>query len=287
MTLALAACQQNNNIEQSLPSDIKLTEWRVTGEITLPSAAKAASFVPNSVAPWVGQIIYINENNALWRTYASNAGAQLISSNAFKDVYGLSRIEAAGVVLAISDKGSLKAFIEVDDDGNFEPLITSESETISAAKFCTGGNPLTDKAWLVTDAGDLYAFQVSELSDTAVTLTYTPDRTKNVENCYVAENAPIVTSNITSPSYLNIKDTAKVIGMFKDTQSPVISKAGVLSSLLVTDGLSVYGTDKADLIAGTTTSFGSVYSDGIVILGDSENSRFVTVSASYIKNIAQ
>jgi len=301
-----SGCSVPDNGGNTPPDDLAATEWRVTAQIVLPTPATHITFVANSVAPWLGQIIYIDESRAIWRTHVSRAMPSAIDAGTFLDVYGLYREQAAGVFLAIDSGGFLKAFVEIDDDGNFDTIITSENLDLSVQQFCKGGDPVTGKGWLISTENELVGYSVDEITDQLLTLNYDAPSAGNVSDCFVDHNGSVLYNTDQSKTYKSLKrkenrsipsfvrhatdlgeeGTIRILGHLGKTTALLFDEAGG-SQISITDGLSVYGIDEAIAIAGTNLSFGSVYSDGLIILSDAENSRLVTVSTGYINSLDQ
>ena len=75
-----SACQSDDKAAVSSASDdMADITLRATSDIQTPSPIKAASFVPNSVASWLGHIILLDEKGTLHRTTTDRPDTEIVA----------------------------------------------------------------------------------------------------------------------------------------------------------------------------------------------------------------
>jgi len=273
----------------------------VTSDLETSDRVKAVTFVPNSAASWLGAVVLLTEDGALYRTNGQSSKPVKISDGPYKDVFGFARQAQPGVFLALENNGSLDAFIEIDDAGNFDPIPLSFGGS-PIAQFCTDSIPKDTNLWAITE---------TSTKKLAVTI----QENKAVE---LIENDIITLPKGTQPvaCATNTSDEVWVLtdkGLFKHAeqnwqQSPypasaqnlvvlpgndvLLSSQSPYAHILLTDerntqaislsdGLSIRGIDAVSYVTVTNANLGSTFSDGVLIAVDGENQRLVMVARDY------
>jgi len=147
----LGACQNSDKASSEAPPGTADISLRATSDIRTPAPIAKATFVPNSVASWLGHIILLDSRGSLHRATTDSAETEIAALGKYADVLGLSREKKAGVFLALTPQGQIKAFIESDDEGNFSPLAVSQPGT-AYERFCA--IDMNDGATIWTQSGD-------------------------------------------------------------------------------------------------------------------------------------
>ena len=117
-TLIMTSCTKPTEATKELP----IVEMVATHAFDTKTQITALTFIPNNVAPWLGRIIMLDENQHLFSTDIEGRTPLAVNSKTYTDIAGLFRKNAAGVFLAIGENGKLEAFIQSDDAGNFKSL---------------------------------------------------------------------------------------------------------------------------------------------------------------------
>ncbi len=230
-------------------ASLPIIEVRATDENSMPIAMEQATFIPNNVASWLGHIILRGKDGSIWRTTTEGRTPRKVSDGPYSDIIGLNRQNASGVFLAIKQNGKLAAFIEADDDGNFKPMIMSGK---LGASFCT----VTDSIIWTQDGDATKTAYSYETSDNALNLSQSDIETVAPELCD--------------------SDKAVIAGR------QIILSSNQEKALKITNGLSVNGTDAPDFVALTDAAMGSVFNNGLLVVGDTKDDRIILISLEYI-----
>ena len=266
--LLIAACQNDGNTpkaDKAKPiADISL---RATSDIQTPSPIKAATFVPNSVASWLGHIILLDQKGTLHRATTGSTETEVVALGKYLDVIGLAREKQSGVFLALTPQGQIKGFVQSDNDGNFSPLAVSQGNE-SFERFCASATPSGSVIWAKTTSKKSFKMNVELFEDTSLTLSK-------------ADIAKDETDPCASNNALNVNDDYKIKPSSGGNALILVSDEKPLTVEL-TNGLSISGITDAGIVTVTTSNMGSVYSDGVVLVTDEDEGRLVLISRAYI-----
>ena len=239
---------------------------RATSDFQTPSPIKAASFVPNSVASWLGHIILLDEKGTLHRATTDSTETDIVALGKYADVIGLAREQQSGVFLALTPQGQIKAFVQTDNEGNFGPMAVSTGE-LNVERFCATASPVTDSFWVRTIAQTSEKLSIETFEDTSVTLTKIEADEVEIDPCE-ANNA------------LSLSDSFTIK---PDTVSNWLTLSSVeeTMSLAVTNGLSIGQVNNAGFVTVTTANMGSVYNEGALLIAEKDEGRLVLISRAY------
>jgi hypothetical protein len=256
--------------------EVPTIDMVATHDIALDISVSQLTFVPNSVAPWLGRIIVLDDNGRLYSTDIEGRDPKPIShsgsSSKYIDIFGLAREAAPGVFLAITEDNKIEAFIEADDIGNFSPMIYS-GEKIASQAFCLKKRSINNEITVLTKTGEFKTLNlvISE----------------NTMRQEVSNTRP---SQETSPHcqlhYAPIAQNAGNYNVAKGEQSGIkIHKYDPAEQeflVNITNGLSVRGAKHIKFIATTQSNYGGgAYADGVLALVDADEQRIVFISLSY------
>ncbi len=266
LSLILAACQATDKPKESnepkAAADITL---RATSDIKTPSPVKAASFVPNSVASWLGHIILLDERGSLHRATTDSTQTEVVALGKYADVLGLAREKKSGVFLAITPQGQVKAFVQSDDEGNYAPLAVSQGNH-DFKRFCASARPNTELVWAETADGPK-AFSVEIFEDTSLTI--------NAEQ--MAPNEPRLCE---TDSALKLGENY-ILMPNSESAHLTLSNGKKELSVEITNGLSIGGIETAGFVTVTNTNMGSVFNEGVIVVADENEGRLVLISLAY------
>ena len=265
--LALSACQNNSpeNKSVKIPADIVV---RATSELNAPAPIIQATFVPNSVASWLGHIIMIDKNGNLHRA-TTDSQVSLIDKGNYSSVIGLARIKQPGVFLAITKTGSLKAYIEADDDGNFKALPVSINDGTRLIHFCQNALPQKDQIWAISNDNVVRRYKIDVTDNASVSIAAMDDKVKT-KAC-----APITYE---SEDSLSIADDAPHLTAQVNAETKSVS---------ITNGLSIAGITNPAYVGATTVNMGSVFRDGVILTTEKDSGRIVLIARDYFVEALQ
>ena len=260
IALVLTACgnPQTKSESPATPADINV---RATSDLEAPNTIIAATFVPNSVASWFGHIIMIDEKGRLHRS-TTDSKVRLVDSGKYKSILGLARIKQAGVFLAITQKGALKAFIEADDDGNFKNLPISIGDGLRLTEFCDSAAPNTDSILAIDTSGKVQSFAITITDNTSVDLKALGPTGQ--DGC----KAPMFNSDSS-------------LDMMDDSDHMAVDIDGKKMSVSVINGLSISGIKSPSFTTVTTANMGSVFNNGLVLVAEKDTGRVVLIARDY------
>jgi len=260
--VALSACNNNQksseSVATSIPADIIV---RATSELNAPSPIMGATFVPNSVASWLGHIIMIDKSGNLHRS-TSDSKVRLIDEGNYKSVIGLARIKQPGVFLAITQNGTLKAFIEADDEGNFKALPISIDDSLRLSEFCANVMPLTDTIMAVDKDNKVYALPVDIADNASVTL---------------GDVTPTANTSCAALTY----DTDKSLELKEGSSYLSVNVSNQMKTMSISHGLSIAGIDTPAFATATSANMGSVFRNGVVLVSEKDSGRIVLIARDY------
>ncbi len=273
LTAILTACGspqiEGADAEISSAADIIV---RATSDLEAPAPIIEATFVPNSVATWLGHIIMIDKNADLYRS-TTDSKVKLIDKGDYTSVFGIARVKQPGVFLAITKSGSLKAFIEADDDGNFKALPISINADTRLTKFCQNAIPSHNKLWAVNKDGTVTDFNVVVTDNASVAL-------EPLANDTAVNNAAGNDKNSTACAALTY-DTDKSLTLDKTTPHLLMRAGGNSKTISITNGLSIRGISNPGYVGITTANMGSVYSGGVILTSEKKSGRIVLIARDY------
>jgi hypothetical protein len=263
----LSACQADIKVSEApkaeITADITL---RATSDIQTPLPIKAASFVPNNVATWLGHIILLDEKGVLHRATTESAKTDVVAIGKYVDVVGFGRENKSGVFLALTPQGQVKAFVQIDDEGNFGPMAVSVSN-LNIERFCPSSTPNSDFIWLETKDKQSHKMSVEVFEDTSVTLKKA-EQGENADRSCKADNALRL-----SATYAMELDTSKA-GL-------TVHSGDTKKTLDISDGLSIGKVKDVGFATVTTANMGSVYNEGVLLIAERDEGRLVLISRAY------
>lgn len=264
--LAATACQNSqdsSNADTVKPSaDISL---RATSDIQTPSPVKAATFVPNSVASWLGHIILLDSKGTLHRATTDSNETEIVALGKYADVIGLAREKQSGVFLALTAQGQVKAFVQSDNEGNFSPLAVSQGDE-RFERFCASSTPAGDVIWAKLTSKTSQKLSIDIFEDTSLTIGLSEAGADEFDLCE-ANNALTL-----SEDYSIKPNSAEGLLLTSDEDS---------KSVEITNGLSISGVKDAGFVTVTSANMGSVYSEGVILVADEDEGRLVLISRAY------
>ena len=259
-----AACQSGEDTTKAVDSAADFT-LRATSDIRTPSPIKAATFVPNSVASWLGHIILLDNKWTLHRATTDSAETDLVALGKYADIIGLAREKKSGVFLALTQQGQIKAFIQSDNEGNFSPLAVSMDET-RFERFCSFSAPNSSTIIAETASGKVHTLEVDIFEDASLTLKGL--KTQYGMNPCEARNAlPLGTRHALKP---NSKSEHVTISTDKND-----------IAVEITNGLSIAGIKAPGFVTVTSANMGSVFNEGALLIAEQDEGRFVLISRAY------
>ena len=317
LTNSLVACSNEPNENSAvfetieIPATILPTiDMVATHAIDLDTSISQLTFVPNSVAPWLGRIIIRDDDGFLFSTDIEGREPKPVGTGKYIDIFGLAREAAPGVFLTITEDNKIEAYIESDDIGNFSPMIYS-GERIDAKGFCLSHTAATKAAKILTVNNEFKNISISiedkhleqtirELNPGIKKVMEKNPELKNIHECVFSSDkvgpewalsyetevkkvnetgrgfiTPIEESNDQSgsrhhPFQLEVSKTDELLINFSEYIA------------IIKNGLSVRGVDHIKYVATTSANYGGgAYSKGVLALVDADEQRIVFISLSY------
>jgi len=270
LAIALTACQSGETSpkEEASKNDKAAADFtlRATSDIQTPSPIKAATFVPNSVATWLGHIILLDNKGTLHRATTDSAETDVVALGKYADVIGLAREKKSGVFLALTPQGQIKAFIQIDNEGNFGPLAVSQGDE-SFERFCATATLSGFEIWARTTSRISQKLAVEIFEETSVTLSK-----EDVED---GETDPCAANNA-----LSLSETYQIKPDNADS-SLIIASDDNTMTVDITNGLSIGGMSDAGFVTVTSANMGSVFNEGVILVADETQGRLVLISRGY------
>lgn len=248
--------------ENGEAADITL---RATSDVQTVAPIKAASFVPNSVASWLGHIILLDEKGTLHRATTDSVEADIVAIGKYSDVIGLLRDQQSGVFLVLNPQGQVKAFVQIDDEGNFGPMAVSMGD-IDVKQFCPATSPIENVLWVRTTSNTSLKLSVETFEDVSVTLSET-DFDPN-------ETDPCLSSSLNLSEVYSVKADNSSAGLLLNSGNKTMTVG-------ITDGLSIGQIEDAGFVTLTTANMGSVYNEGLLLVAEKDKNRIVLISRAY------
>ena len=299
LAFGLSACSGKSDDKATIveTQDLPTIDMVATHAIDLDMSVAQLTFVPNSVAPWLGRIILLDDNGRLYSTDIEGREPKPVGSGKYIDIFGLAREAAPGVFLAINTDNHIEAFIESDNDGNFSPMIYS-GEDIDAKLLCIAFAPAKSSAQIL-DASNFINTTELSLIDNVIQLETIDSFTfgAKIYDCsYDVLNYGVKTKYET---VLRSKDEPRsgigfvgttgaqeyfLVSLNKLTGLSAINIVGEVDSLQIKikNGLSVRGLEHVKYVASTQSNYGGgAYADGVLALVDKDENRIVFISLGY------
>jgi len=265
--LCLSACQNSETTSKASGPEAKADiTLRATTDLQAPSPIMTATFVPNNVATWLGHIILLDKAGTLHRATTNSSKTDIVTLGKYQDIIGLVRENAAGVFLGLDKNGHIKAFIEADDEGNFKPMAISYGD-LKVERFCQSSSPTPDKIYAKTSKNITLVLNTEFFEETSVAIKHTPFQGDSPCGTAAADGLD-----------LNISDNNAFIIQHKADKNRTIS---------IDTGLSIAALDTPGFVQETTLNMGSVFNQGLILVGDKDSGRLVLISREYaVKELA-
>lgn len=239
---------------------------RATSDIRTPAPIKAATFVPNSVASWLGHIILLDDKGKLHRATTDSTETELVALGRYADVIGLAREKKSGVFLALTPQGQVKAFVQSDNEGNFSPLAVSQNLQ-AFDRFCASTTPSGSLIWAETQAGLPKKIAVNVFEDSSVTLSETAIAKEDIDLCKANDALKLGAGYSISPD-------DKGTGLILDDDKKRMT-------MDVMNGLSIQGVKDAGFVTVTSSNMGSVFNEGAILIAEQDEGRLVLIARGY------
>lgn len=277
----LLACGGGDNTAPTGP-DAPSASLTVTAEINTGVNTARITVIPNDVAPWLSHIILIDTEGALYQTALDSGKAKPLNAKAV-DVIGLMRMEAPGVMLTLSEAGTISAFIESNDEGDLAPLPVS-APPLSLERFCQSATAPSDTVHAVTQDGTVVSLAVLVEGTDQIRLSETNRASfTGGGQCVMTGDTP---TSITADQQIAVLSTDND-DIVLSPQAPAddIAIAQVNSddrtTVSISAGLSTPGLSSARAAYVSDDSLGGVFRDGAVIFADAEAPRLVLISKPF------
>lgn len=271
LTASLSACsgKSDNNPTISETKDIPTIEMVATHAIDLDFPVSQLTFVPNSVAPWLGRIILLGEDGHLFSTDIEGRDPKPVGSGKFIDIFGLAREAAPGVFLAINTENKIEAFIESSDDGDFSPMIYA-GEDLANVAFCESDTPTRNSTRVLTTKGELKSLEfIIDGNHVQQLVKASTKAARKTKACKIDTKTP------------------RPYGFSANTKSHTLSAissntGAAINTIKIKNGLSIRGLNRIKYVAATQSNYGGgAYADGVLALVDKDENRIVFISLSY------
>ncbi|PHR61442.1 MAG: hypothetical protein COA43_03595 [Robiginitomaculum sp.] len=306
--LSLYACADNSDENAEPQMKISMV---TTHAFDTDMQVQSLSYVPNNVAPWLGRVILMGTDGKIFSTDIEGRSPIAIDTNTYRDTLGLSRDNAPGVFLAVTEDNKLVSFVESDDDGSFTP-ITVTAPLLAPLVFCQSTEPAKNSLKLLMTANKIVSLSV-EVKDDLVEILSQDSQSipKNTIACvFSGDTLTVLIQNAKSQSavktlidgkwktiantnnsiHINAIDFAEdsyiaISGNGHQSlqkMTPHTSAPNTSLSYTINDGLSIQGMDKTDYVHATSANFGgAAFSDGVIAMIDSAKNRIVFISRIY------
>ena len=278
LVFGLPACSDKSSVVET--KDFHIIDMVATHAVDLDISVAQLTFVPNSVAPWLGRIILLDDNGRLYSTDIEGRAPKLVGTGKYIDIFGLAREAAPGVFLAINIDNQIEAFIESDNDGNFSPMIYS-GEGLVVWGFDIKSDISGENIKLINQRGKLHTVEVEVEDNILVATTLHLDKSTSEET----PSGPDV-------ALVGSKLSGKIFSVFANEFINSDKVGLIIAPLWPTDlflfkaniknGLSVRGLDHIKYVASTQSNYGGgAYADGVLALVDMDENRIVFISLGY------
>lgn len=269
--LALIACgnagteESAENIYIDVTPDISVA---ATSAFYTDTIIKDVTFVPNDVASWLGKAILLDRDGALYRTSIASPKTELIAKGPYTDIVGFDRPGEAGVFLATKPDNTLHLFIEADDEGSFKRVDVIHKPNWRS--FCQ------------TSPAENMLFQ-------AIAQKKGPEQYRLSQNAdgefYISRDSDASTTECT-PNISRLESDKKIHLTVNPTGPHLLLTHNDVSKVIeVKNGLSIAGITNPGLVAATHTPMGGAFSDGVVLVADSNAPRVVIIARDYLTEV--
>ncbi|HHI88531.1 MAG TPA: hypothetical protein ENK01_01140, partial [Hellea balneolensis] len=137
----LSACQKTNAPSSQ---DLPQVSMVLTHEIATDLDITDITFIPNTLAHWLGKIALLDKQGRLFVTDIEGGKVVPVGTHTYRDMVGLLRPKAPGLLFALNTNGQIEAFREDDEDGRFHPLKVV-SDSLELKQFCHPATLATDQ----------------------------------------------------------------------------------------------------------------------------------------------
>lgn len=268
--LFLASCGAGESSKTGHTGEIDV-EIPVTSEILLPKKGVAYAFVPNDAAQWLSQIIILSEDGNVYQAQADAHKAIAIKGAKAKSIIGLNRPGAPGMFLALSNNGTVKAFIEINDEGQFGPAPFS-SPGVKLQAFCSQADTPLDSFFAVTK------------EDTVVKLTVAPPNESATEILQLQLSEPSKGVTCNKSAVLPSPSGEFTLSQHKDNAGiQVATESEPLKNVEITSGITIPGVETPQSVYAVSDNFGGPFNNGLVLVSDADEPRFIIISADFAR----
>lgn len=268
--LFLASCGEQTTAPSGHTGKIDV-EIPVTSEILLPKKGVAYAFVPNNAAQWLSQIVILSEDGDIYQAPADARKAIPIKGAKAKSILGLNRPGAPGMFLALSNNGTVSAYIEINDDGHFGPAPFS-SPGVKLKDFCNQPD---------TPVGSFLALT---RDDTVVRLTVTPPDTSATEILQLQMSEPLEDMTCDMEAVLPSPSGSFTLSQHKDNAGiQVATESEPLKNVEITNGITIPGVETPQSVYAVSDNFGGPFNNGLVLVSDADAPRFIIISADFAR----
>ncbi len=262
-TTVLTACNRDKALEvENLP----VIDLVATHDFETPVPVARLTFVPNSVAPWLGRVILLGKDGKLYSTDIEGRGPKPVGVGPYMDVFGIARNNAPGVFFAINKENTIEAFIESGDQGYFSAMIYSGAE-LTVQSFCQNAPARLNEVMVLTSDNEKIDLAYSIIGDSNIEQSI-KSRTPNQHQ----SDASVCKADISQP--FTLKDD--ILFML----DPVNTKPAYVVN--INDGLSIRGLSSINFMNTTKFNFGGVYNEGATVFVDRDEQRLVFISNGYV-----
>ena len=173
--LALSGCGKDDKAVAPLitqgvtpiaAQDASAIELVATHAFETPAPIANIAFTPNDVASWLGVIGMLSTDGHFYTSSVEGDKVRAISLDKHIDIIGLNRPKAPGMFLTLLEGGSLRAYIESDDNAGFTAL-PLKGDAQKVLKLCASAELTTGKSpvYAITASGDIKSYMVTSDQD--------------------------------------------------------------------------------------------------------------------------
>ena len=290
----LLACQDRSpgsSPTQPIEADRTIT-INMTFDRDIDFAVTNIAVVPNNVAPWAGSLFVIDENNALHRSGIESGTFKQISTD-IDDMSPFARVNMAGIILTRSLTGKIEGFVEVNDEGDYNPLPLSKAPN-DIDVFCQTDRLTTSRIYAASgqkisaleriSSGENYHIEAAEIEGLKIDkgreclISAGGDDIRVLETPPQAVQAGLLPNNILSGDAVLFTTAASL-----DSPRLYVSHEGHITAINITGGLSSKAPSQIDGFYIIQNSLGGVLRDGGLILADNKTQRLIYISLDFIQ----
>jgi hypothetical protein len=285
--IVLTACNgETANKEAPLDIDNVIT-INMTFDREIDMAVKEIAVVPNNVAPWAGSLFIIDDKDNLLRGDIDRGPFKAVAPN-IKDLAPLARENAAGVLLTLTNSGSLNGFSEINDEGDYVDIAFIKTpENISA--FCAVSALSKEQVFGQDDNGNVITLNViSPMKEGSIEAVKLNGLSASPSGCALAINETKTTAQDVPESALNIAslDANSLVFTTQDslTRPRLFLQSGnEVTAIDITGGLTTDAPEQIDSFYVISNPLGGVLRDGALILADNKTGRLIYISLGFLK----